>query len=673
MPATSTRAPFAWSRAAIAALAVLAVVSMSVAPALAAPPWKDPEQGGQHPGRGSGRNQPAEEEPDAPVEEEPDAPVDEEPGSPVYSSDSPWNTPISADAPVHPDSEAFVARFHSAASDGHQRPLTSDPTQYSYGIYRVDAETPERTIQLSGNYSDVVDETTNRTSSAPTLRIPIPADAQPSPGTDASIIIWDAETGDEWGFWEFQSHGDGTYSARNGYHYNTRWSGVPPTAPNRFGSRGAGLPYFAGLVRRDEIDAGRVQHALAFAYDYPSPEYVWPATKSDGWGDVGVDVPEGARIRIAPSYTEADFEAWGLTREGKILARALQEYGMYTIDRAGRPKIMIEDEATAAWDGTITASTVSAIPWDAFEVIDWRAPKPPMAVLGADTEVAPGTLVTLDASASYGIDGTSLRAFDWDAPDGAHLEDATTMTPTWDTAGLEPGSYQFALRVEDTNGAWSTTATIVYTIAAAELPTVLEGLSFGGTYTGSVGSGSWTPLADEELVTVVALRPASTTVEEVTGNGLEWSRVMRQRDTQGELAVEVWRASGPAPTSGPVEVSASGSAWAFNVQALRLTPSSVVASAGAETGEVDTRYPSVTLESSVDRSLSLGVHVGRKTPFTADAGLDEVSAHSVGDAGNHVAATILSRPSSQAGTHTLGGTQSSALDWVMAGLVIRSR
>jgi hypothetical protein len=592
----------------------------------------------------------------------------------VYASTSPWNTPISDDAVVHPDSDALVSRFATSASNGTTRRLTSDPTQYTYPVHQVSASTPRRTIRLSGVYSDVVDQTTTRRSLAPVLEVPIPLDAQPSPGTDASIVVWDPATGDEWGFWEFRNEGDGTFSARNGYHYDTRWSGVPPVAPQAFVSRGAGLPYLAGLVRRDEIDAGSIDHALAFAYDYPSPEFTWPATKSDGWGTPGLDVPEGARIRLDPTLTTADLSALGLSEEGIVIARALQRYGMYTIDRAGRPKIMIEDEQTARWQGAITASTVSALPWEAFEVLDWRVPKVPVAVLPGDREVATGTVVVIDGSSSHSPDGAStLVAHEWTAPAGTSLSGADGATPTWDTAGLPAGDYTFGLRVRDARGAWSAPTSITYQLAPPTSVAVLEHDAFGATYASEASGSPWRPLDDEELLVAVALRPARTVVDRVTGNGLTWTRVHRQQDVQGELAVEVWRARSAAPTSGPVHVTTASQAWSLNVQALRLSPATVLASAGSDTGSVDTRHPQVSLAASAGTTTALGLHAGRATPFEPFGGLDLVGRYTTGDAGNQVRTSLLRATVSGPDTVVLGGTQSSALDWVMIGLLLEAR
>jgi hypothetical protein len=181
------------------------------------------------------------------------------------------------------------------------------------------------------------------------------------------------------------------------------------------------------------------------------------------------------------------------------------------------------------------------------------------------------------------------------------------------------------------------------------------------------------PLEDEEVLVAVTLRPARTTVDRVTGNGLTWNRVIRQQDAQGELAIEVWRARGVAPTSGSVHVTTSSEAWSLNAQSLRLSPASVVASAGNDTGPTDTRYPTVSVATPTGTTLALGLHAGRATPFEPAAHLDVIGRHTTGDAGNQVRTTLLSSTSIEADTATLGGTQSSALDWVMVGLALEAR
>jgi hypothetical protein len=246
--------------------------------------------------------------------------------------------------------------------------LTSDPTQYTYPVYYADSSTPLYSVKLSGRYSNVTSETTIQVLSAPRVSVPLSPSAVAAAGSDSQLIILKPSTGDEWGFWKLYKDSSGNWYATNGYHYNTNWSGVPPSG---FGSRGAGVPYLAGLVRPCEIARGYIDHALAFAYDYPTGSFVWPATKSDGKGTLANDMPEGARLQLDPSLTADQLAAMGISGPALVAAQALQRYGMYLIDASGHEKVMFEYEGTAHWNGLITASTVSKIPLSRFR---WVTP-----------------------------------------------------------------------------------------------------------------------------------------------------------------------------------------------------------------------------------------------------------------------------------------------------------
>jgi hypothetical protein len=153
--------------------------------------------------------------------------------------------------------------------------------------------------------------------------------------------------------------------ATNGYHYNTLWSGVPPSG---FGSRGAGVPYLAGLVRPCEISQGHIDHALAFAYQNTTSRFVRPATKSDGTASSGM--PEGSHLQLDPSISASTIAGWGCTGACLTIARALQRYGMYLIDSAGHPKVFLEYQGTAHWSSAVSASTTNPIPLPDFRVVD---------------------------------------------------------------------------------------------------------------------------------------------------------------------------------------------------------------------------------------------------------------------------------------------------------------
>jgi hypothetical protein len=102
-----------------------------------------------------------------------------------------------------------------------------------------------------------------------------------------------------------------------------------------------------------------------------------PACRSDGLC-VGAQFPiEGMRFQLDPALGEADFDAWGLTREAKIVARALQTYGMFLCDHGGDMALQVQllDLSTAEhrraweaqWPGLYAA--VERIPTDRFRVV----------------------------------------------------------------------------------------------------------------------------------------------------------------------------------------------------------------------------------------------------------------------------------------------------------------
>ncbi len=285
-----------------------------------------------------------------------------------YDANSAWNTPIGANPAIHPKSKQYV----EAIAD-NDKPLTADVDQYSVPVYMFDASTPRVTIKMTGYFSsyDSGDDSRKGYGFAPTITsVPVPEGAKEGEGSDGQIVFWDPINQVEWGFWRWDKKADGSYTAQNGYRYHT--------GPGYFGrfadglsGRGAGTPYFSGLVRRWEIDQGRIDHAISFAYAFPEDRYTYPASKSDGTGVLGVDLPEGARLQLNPNLTEADFNRYGLNAKAKVVARALQEYGMIVIDRSGSSKLYVEDRLTAGWGSDVNRDFVSGIPWSEFRVLNF--------------------------------------------------------------------------------------------------------------------------------------------------------------------------------------------------------------------------------------------------------------------------------------------------------------
>jgi hypothetical protein len=280
-----------------------------------------------------------------------------------YADDSPWNRPV-----------AKVQGRPAGLDDGS--PLTSDPSQYTYPVYEVTRRTPLRTVRFDGWYSRVVAGGTRlknvRGGSDQVARVPIPARAMAAAGSDAQIIVVNRDTGEEWDMSNVTRASDGTFDVSNIGRYVTKWSAVPPQDDNfkPYFLRGAKIPYLAGLVRPCEIRRGRISHALAFAYPATTSQWVYPATHSDGRRPVDAGLPMGTRLQLDPSIgAETITQRWGCTGPCLTVARALQRYGMYLIDTSGRPKLMMEYDATADWKGMVTASTPSAIPVEHLRIV----------------------------------------------------------------------------------------------------------------------------------------------------------------------------------------------------------------------------------------------------------------------------------------------------------------
>lgn len=285
-----------------------------------------------------------------------------------YTETSFWNTPIGPAPRYDPYSDEMIATL-VLAREG--RIIT--PDEYNYPVYFADADTPRYDLECT-RYRCVIGRADGGTRVDMLEDVPIPLDAQPGADTDARMIIIDRTTYAEYDLWRVQRVETG-WTIGSGSSYNIRWDGTPP-ANN---SRGSGIPAFAGLLRPWEIEQGRIEHVLAFGYTEPTEEKcVFPASKTDGDSRIPYTIPEGARLQLDPSLTEEDFNEWGLNRAGKIIARALQEYGMVSVDHSGSFKLYMEDLTsnpftTQRWSDPeldITKETISSIPYTSFRVLE---------------------------------------------------------------------------------------------------------------------------------------------------------------------------------------------------------------------------------------------------------------------------------------------------------------
>ena len=129
--------------------------------------------------------------------------------------------------------------------------------------------------------------------------------------------------------------------------------------------RPSGVPLVAGLIRLDEIKAGKINHALAIAY--PSPRtgsFVPPASMAleaaEGSEPNLFGLPMGARIQLDPAY---DIENTNLSPAAKVIARALQEYGAIVVDQTGATQLYAEASPAQleAWEGLLAPGDLAIL------------------------------------------------------------------------------------------------------------------------------------------------------------------------------------------------------------------------------------------------------------------------------------------------------------------------
>jgi hypothetical protein len=143
----------------------------------------------------------------------------------------------------------------------------------------------------------------------------------------------------------------------------------------------AGYPMAALLVTADEVASGSVNHALRFILPnakIQKAQFLKPATHAAGSGDA-TKVPYGAHLRLKATFDMTKIS----NASGKIIAKALQTYGMFLADGGNVPLTFASDEFTThKWkdlgidttsNGANGDGVIGVITPDDFEVVEHGA------------------------------------------------------------------------------------------------------------------------------------------------------------------------------------------------------------------------------------------------------------------------------------------------------------
>jgi hypothetical protein len=215
-------------------------------------------------------------------------------------------------------------------------PAWINAAEYSHPVYR--ASTADPLVRVDWRYGTV----SPWVNGSSTFRIP--AAAQAAPGVDAHLHVVDPDGVTLRETFELAGTGDvrtaGKYAV-----FDLRGSGIGTTPGTNSGTRAYGGSSLGGLIRTWELDAGSIRHVLALALTNGQLRdgYVWPATSQDTWGAAYAGlVPMGALVAIPPTV---DLTSLGLSPAGLTVARALQDYGAYVVDRSASFTLYAEPSA----------------------------------------------------------------------------------------------------------------------------------------------------------------------------------------------------------------------------------------------------------------------------------------------------------------------------------------
>jgi hypothetical protein len=307
----------------------------------------------------------------------------------VFSAESIWNQPISPELKKHARSDEWMtllAREPNGAFGINSR-LYTTPVYHARRDTRLrrifQRPAPPRRFETTmDGFLDTRREITF--SHGPGFGwVPVPEEALQDQGTDGHLAIVDTSRNLIHDMWGAHRREDGEWESYTGMTYAIDGSGVFDRAQHlpriengdsvhQHGpSRASGTPAIAGIVFREEVLAGTIEHKLAFGCRFNAfQEFVWPAIWTDGQWPQGL--PEGCLLQLDPSLDLAPFE---LPRGELAIARALQKYGAINVDLAGANTIPVErriDGQPDSWEGLISkhGDFLRRIPLSCYRILD---------------------------------------------------------------------------------------------------------------------------------------------------------------------------------------------------------------------------------------------------------------------------------------------------------------
>ena len=269
------------------------------------------------------------------------------PRCPIFPSSNPWNRRVDR-LPTAAASDAIVRSI--GIGGGLHADFGSGLYQGGpIGIPITVVPGSQRKVPVSFDYAGESDR-------GP---YPVPRGVRIEAGSDRHAIVVDR---DHCGLYELYAlrRAAGGWHAGSGAIWNLRSNKLRPAGWTS--ADAAGLPILPGLARYDEVERGRIDHALRFTVERTRRAYVYPARHyASDLTDPDLP-PMGLRVRLKAGYPIRAFP-----RQARIVLEALKRYGMIVADNGS--SWFISGAPDPHWSNEQLHS-LGRVPGSAFEVVD---------------------------------------------------------------------------------------------------------------------------------------------------------------------------------------------------------------------------------------------------------------------------------------------------------------
>lgn len=270
-------------------------------------------------------------------------------GLQVFPKSNAWNTRVDA-AKVDPNSKKLIKGMTGKLHADFGANWDGGP----FGIPYVVVSGSQRKVPVTFGYADESDR-------GP---YPIPANAPIEGGAkadgDRHVLVVDRDHKLLYELFDAHPRNGGTsWTAGSGAVFDLTSNKLRPKGWTS--ADAAGLPILPGLVRYDEVAAGKITHAIRFTMAKTRKAYVSPARHQAGSSSSSSLPPMGMRVRLKKS-----FKISGYPKQARVILQAMKTYGLILADNGSN--WFFSGAPDSRWnDGQL--NTLKKVPGSAFEVV----------------------------------------------------------------------------------------------------------------------------------------------------------------------------------------------------------------------------------------------------------------------------------------------------------------